>query len=148
MNKKNTYDRDDFAIDKAAIPRAQPVKLMDGRWGVLVSHKHVPELRNHLIVSVQTKGGKSWYAKLVHRVHTDKQGVSFTTTGRRIDLNIEAERGHLAYRERQVAIAQGQLFRSSDVVLPNQNEKMVPVSSPAKRSSRPRQKYRALGRGR
>ncbi|MXZ58136.1 MAG: hypothetical protein F4Z16_06600 [Rhodothermaceae bacterium] len=141
MNKKKTYDLEDFAIDEATIPRAQPVKLMDGRWGVLVSHKHVPELRNHLIVSVQTKGGKSWYAKLQDRVHTDKQGVSFSTTGRRIDLKIETEEGHHAYRERQIAIAKGKLFRSSNVVLPDQNEKLVQDSSKGRRSTRPRQRY-------
>ena len=28
---------------------------MDGSWGVFVSHEDLPELRNHLIVSVQTK---------------------------------------------------------------------------------------------
>ena len=55
MNKKRTYGLKDFVIEESTIPPARPIKLMDGSWGVFVSHEDLPELRNHLIVSVQTK---------------------------------------------------------------------------------------------
>ena len=129
MNKKRTYGLKDFVIEESTIPPARPIKLMDGSWGVFVSHEDLPELRNHLIVSVQTKGGKTWFARLVTREHKDKEGVSFSTSARRIDLATEAEARYILYRQRLVEVSQGKLFRSSDVVLPDQNEKLFPKYS-------------------
>ena len=146
MNKKRTYGRKDFVIDESTIPAARPIKLMDGSWGVFVSHEEIPEVRNHLIVSVQTKGGKTWYAKLATREHEDKQGVAFSTDERRIDLTIEAEARYLLYRQRRVEMSQGKLFRTSDVVIPDQHEKIFPNHS--KNSSRRRPKQRKRSRSR
>ena len=115
---------------------------MDGSWDVFVSHEDLPELRNHLIVSVQTKGGKTWYAQLVTREYTDKQGVAFSTAARRIDLTIEAEARYLFYRQRRVEMSQGKLFRSSDVVIPDQHERIFPNYSKKHHKLRQRSRSR------
>ena len=146
MNKKRTYGLKDFVIDESTIPTARPIKLMDGSWGVFVSHEDLPELRNHLIVSVQTKGGKTWYAQLVTREYTDKQGVAFSTAARRIDLTIEAEARYLLYRQRRVEMSQGKLFLSSDVVIPDQHERIFPNYS--KNHSKKPHKLRQRSRSR
>ena len=129
MNTKRTYGLKDFVIEESSIPEARPIKLPDGSWGVFLSHEEMSELRNHLLVSVKTKGGKSWYARLETREHTDEKGVSFSTTTRRIDLTTEAEARYVLYRQRLVDISRGKLFRTSDVVIPDQHEKIYPNHS-------------------